>query len=506
MKKYLLLISTFISFHSNLIGAQLETSGIVFYSPTNAENPWVEDAAADTRYTFNTAVLNLLVYMDAEFNIKPITLKEFNWDYRKNQYILTIRDNLYFTNGRKVTIEDLEFSILRPFFANARNEGTMQLINIKGTEKINPGQAYKSGLVEGVKIIDAYSLSVTPSAPNPSFMYTLARSNYSLVPIEEFEQDLLNWKRWPIGVGPYIIKNEDKLNRQFTLELIDIENYPNAPKNIIFDLKRNLRPDLSLKDSFAVNNTVYLKKELIFPIYIRIISFNYNNELGSNSDFRKALNLALMRNPISKSTLIATKPLNEIVTKGSIGRLNNEEIHNINESKKIFQKILSKHKNKVFKIPYTPDLEYLGSTYRVIITNQLKEVGLNIEFIKSDIIWDTFQSEFAESPFRLMGKGADFYDPLLTFTFFKKGSPLINGYPNDDMLENLLEVAKLSSNRDILGKNIEKISKYFYDNNTAIALFEIPAIAYYNPKKIKSVGEQFGGQTFHLANIIMNNK
>ncbi|WP_161597564.1 hypothetical protein, partial [Fluviispira multicolorata] len=59
-------------------------------------------------------------------------------------------------------------------------------------------------------------------------------------------------------------------------------------------------------------------------------------------------------------------------------------------------------------------------------------------------------------------------------------------------------------NRDVLGKSIEKISQFFYENNSAITLFEIPAIAYYDPKKIESVGEQFGGQTFHLANIIMN--
>ncbi|WP_161597565.1 hypothetical protein [Fluviispira multicolorata] len=56
----------------------MSTNEIVFYSPNKAENPWVENAAADTRYTFNTAVLGLLVYMDTDFNIKPITLQSFS--------------------------------------------------------------------------------------------------------------------------------------------------------------------------------------------------------------------------------------------------------------------------------------------------------------------------------------------------------------------------------------------------------------------------------------------
>ncbi|KAB8033819.1 ABC transporter substrate-binding protein, partial [Fluviispira multicolorata] len=465
----------------------MDTNEIVFYSPTKAENPWIENAAADTRYTFNTAVLGLLVYMDSSFNIKPITLKSFHWDYKNNYYVLTLKEDIYFTTGRKVTVEDLEFSILRPFFAATRNEGTMQLVNVKGSEKIKPGQVYKSGIVEGVKIIDAHSLAVTPSSPNPSFMYTLARSNYSLVPIEEFEKDLLNWKKWPIGVGPYKMTNEDKLKHQYSLELIDTQNYPDAPQKIIFAQERNSKPDITLKDALIVNDSSFLHKELTSPIYIRIFVFNYSSKLGNNPDFRKAINLALQRKHISKATLITTNPLNEIVTKGAIGRLNIEEDYNRIESKKLFQKVLGEQKNKIFKIPYTPDLEYLGSKYKDIITNQLEEAGLKIEFIKSDILWDTFQGDFLDSPFRLMGKGADFYDPLLTFTFFKRGSPLINGYPNDDNLEKLIEEAKESPNRDVLGKSIEKISQFFYENNSAITLFEIPAIAYYDPKKIESV-------------------
>ena len=477
---------------------------IVFYSPTKAENPWVENAAADTRYTFNTAVLSLLVYMDSSFNIKPITLKSFHWDYKNNYYVLTLKEDLYFTNGRKVTIEDLEFSILRPFFAAVKNEGSMQLINIKGSEKISPGDTYKSGLVEGVKILSKNSLSVTPSAPNPSFMYTLTRSNNSLVPREEFKSDLLNWKRWPVGVGPYKIINEDKTDKTYTLELIDIKNYPNAPKIIIFEQERKYKPDITLKDLISAKDPSFINSKLTAPTGVRLFSFNYSTKLGSNPDFRKAVNLALHRNEVVRETYSVTYPLNEVVIKGGIGRVNSSEKYNLEESRKLFKKVLGNQNDSIFKIPYSPDHEYLGNKYKEIIKKQLNEAGFKVEFVLSSTLWNPFIGEFINSPFRLHGKGADFYDPLMTFTMFKKGSPAINSYPNDDKLEQLMEEAKESPNRDVLGSNVEKLSQYFLDNNTFIPLFEIPAIAYYNPKKIKSVGEQFGGQTFHLANIIMN--
>ncbi len=501
------LISSIISFvYLNSYGRAMNNNEIVFYSLSKSENPWVENAAASARYSFNTAVLSLIAKMDINFNIVPVSLDSFYWDYTNKYYVLKLKPNLYFTNGRKATVADLEFSILRPFFASKKNEGTMQLINVKGVEKIVPGQVYKSGLVEGVKILDANTLAVTPSSPNPSFMYSIARSNYSLVPIEEFKKDLLNWKKWPIGVGPYKIVKEDKLNKYYILELIDPKTYPNAPQKIKFEITRNEKPDITLHDALIVNDSSMRKTELIAPFSIRHLAFNFASKLGSNPDFRKAVNYSLQRNPIASKTILPSKPLNEIVTKGAIGRLNIEENYNLREAQKLFDITLGELKDHVFKIPCSAASEYLGNEYSEVIKNQLKEAGLKIEFVESHELWDTFQGEFKDSPFHLVSQGADYYDPLLTFTIFKKGSPAINAYPNDEKLFQLILDAQNSPNRDILTKNIEKLSGYLYENTLTVALFEISSVAYYNQQKIVSVGEQIGGQTFHLSNIIMKRK
>ncbi|KAB8033636.1 ABC transporter substrate-binding protein [Fluviispira multicolorata] len=481
----------------------MDTNEIVFFSPNKAENPWIENASCDTRHFFMTAVVSLLAYKDKDFNIKPLSLKSFHWDNKNKHYILTIKENLYFTNARKVTIEDLEFSILRHIFAATANEGTIQLINIKGAEKITPGEPFHSGKVEGVKILDQFSLAITPSSPNPNFMHLFTRWNYSFVPREELKDDLLNWRKWPIGVGAYKIKNEDKENRNYTLELVDSKTYPYAPQTILFDQERKTKPDLTLKDALSTKDSSFKKMELTALQNVRIFSFNYSAKQGSNSDFRKAINLSLQRKSISLLTLDPTQPLNELLAKGTVGRINIDENQNIVEANKLFKKSLGSQINEIFKIPYSPDLEYLGNEYRNELIKQFDAAGLKVEFVLSTNLWNPFVGELINSPFRLHSIVADFYDPLMSFAMYKNGSPLINCNPNDDKLEQLLDEAKKSSNKDALEQNIENLSNYFNENNFVVPLLEIPTIAYYNPQKINSIGEQFGGQTFHLANIIL---
>lgn len=476
-------------------------SPIVFYIPNKLGHPWQENAPADARYSFNAAVLNFLVYIDSGFNIIPGDLESYHWDRNKNYYVLKLRPGLHFTNGRSVTIQDLEFSLLRPFFAEKVNEGSMQLVNIMGADKIKPGTPYQSGLVTGVKILSQDSLAVVPSSPNPSFMYALARPNYSLVAREELNSDLLTWKKWPVGTGPYKVISENEEQKSYFLELTDLQHYPEAPKKILFEQLRTLKPDVTSRDSLAQHDKSYSTFKCIASIGARLFVFNYESKFGNNPDFRKALNLALNREEISQATDIYTLPLLELATPGVPGRLGMGNPFNIEEAKKLFHKVLGSEQNHIFKIPYSPDEDYLGFKYREIIKRQLDTAGFKVEFVLSKVHWHTFQGEFGESPFRMMLKRTDFYDPLLNFTMFKMGSPLKKSIPRDHHLDNLFREAEASTNRDILGKNMKKLSTYFAEHNIIVPIFEIPSIVYYNQDKIHSIGDQFSGGTLVPQNI-----
>ncbi len=484
----------------------IKSGNIIYFCGNKSENPWGEDAILECRGSFNPAVLGLLLYIDNNAEINPLSLESFDWDFEKKYYILKLKDNLYFHNNRKATAKDLEFSILRHLFSKYPNIGNAIQINLKGIEKIKKGQKYQSGLVDGVKVLDDRTVVLIPSNSNPSFLYTLAHFSFSLVPMEELNSDLITWKKWPIGVGAYKVIEENIEQRSYLLSLVNSKEFPKAPKEILFEQERIYEPDITLKDFKSAKDKKYIKEELLVSLNRRVFEFNFSSDLGKNKNFRRAVALALCRIEISKATNIQTKPLYELLTPGNIGRINIIENQNLKESSKIFKKMLGSRSNKVFKIPYTEDGSYLGAAYRNIIKEQFARAGLQIEFqevIKN--IWNPFSMEFKGSPFYLVSTEADYFDPILNYTVYSKQSPALNSHPNDELLESLLEETKEAPSRDILNERLKNISRYYYENRLVIPLFEVPSIIYYNPEKIKSIGIQFGGIIFYLQNIEVNN-
>ena len=480
----------------------MKSGRIVYYCENKSTHPWDENANLECRGSFNNAVLGLLLYVDNNAEIKALSLESFDWDFEKKYYKLKLKENLYFHNNRKVTSKDLEFSILRHFFRKNPNLANTLQINLKGTEKIKQGQKYQSGLVEGVKILDDRTVAITPSKSNPSFLYTFAHYSFSLVPMEELKADLITWKKWPIGVGAYKVSEENIKKRSYLLSMISNKEYPKAPKEILYEQERIYEPDITVTDSIAAKSNKYLKEELLVPLSRKVFEFNFSSKLGKNKEFRRAIALALCRIKISKATDVSTIPLYELLTSGNIGRINIVEIQNLKEASKILKKELGKYNKKVFTIPYTEDNSYLGSKYKDEIKKQLLNVGLQIKFQEvRDNLWNPFTDEFKESPFYLVSTEADYFDPLLNFTIYSKESPAINSHPNDDLLESLLEETIEAPSRDILNERLKNISRYFYENRIVIPLFEVPNVAYYNPKKISSIGVQFGGIIFYLQNI-----
>ena len=476
---------------------------IVFYCMNSADFPWSENARTLTRQTFNSAVLSSLICFDSNNEMRPVCLETFTWNKKNNEYILTLKQGCRFTNGRKITIEDLEFSILRTLFRNVKTDCISAFFNIIGANKIIPGQKYESGIVEGVKILNKNSLSVSLCGAYPDLIHVLTKSNNSLVPMEELKEDLINWKKWPVGIGPYEVTNEDKDFRIYTLELLDPKKYPNAPLKIHFQQERILKPDISIKDALALDDLYYEQSTLKDTLGIKILSFNYSSDLGKNPAFRKAIDLSLKRKEISETTLFKTSPLNEVLTRGSKGRIGNIESYNLEKAQKLFRKVLGSKIDQTFIVPCALDFDYLGNTYKEVICKQLKEAGLNVDFQISNSKLNPFQKEFQNSPFVLHSKIADYYEPLINFIEIKNENIEVNNYPKFSKINDLINEVKKSSSNENMIFNLEKLSSYFIENNIVVPLFEIPSVAFYNSKKIKSIGQQIGGQAFYLQNLVM---
>jgi len=481
-----------------------DSETIVFYCESKVAPLWSYAAPANCRGSFNPAVLGLLFYIDKNAELKPSAIDKYSWDFKHQHYKLILKDNLYFQNGRKVTAKDFEFSILRFFFTKEANIASTFMSNLLGTEKIQRGQPYQSGAIEGIKILDDKTIILKPAKYNPNFLYTFALADYALVPQEELQQDLLTWKTWPIGSGPYKVKSFDEKTGIYHLKLDKEKEYPNAPKKILFESNYIYEPDLTLKDKEAAVSKKYKKETMLASFYIRLLNFNFSSNLGKDLDFRKAVSFALSQSKISRATIPKTQPLYETIPIGGIGRINVGELHNIDEAKKLFKKVLGEnYDNTIFKIPYTPDI-YLGEEYLNIIKKQLSLAGFKVEFVKTTNLWNPFNNEFKDSPMYLCSQGADFIDPLVSFSKYRKGGPAADRYPSDPELGALIEETKDSNNRNLLNERLKLISNYFHEYKIVIPLFNVPTTVYYKANKIKNVGDQFGGATFYLFHVELN--
>ncbi|WP_186645655.1 ABC transporter substrate-binding protein [Fluviispira vulneris] len=499
-KKNILLTIFMVILSTNSEAKTMKNSDIILSISSLAKTPWEEQAGADARASITANVLGQLIEIDENQGFISKYLDMFNWDFKNQQYILKLKPNLKFHNGRVVNSQDLEFCLLRPYLAKNANESSTLFMNIFGLDKIKRGDTYKSGMVEGIKIINNTTITVKPKAPNPTFLYTISRPNYSLVPFEEFLPDLLTWKKWPVGVGNYKIKDADIENGIFTLELVNNE-LKNAPKIVYFETKNKNNPDIFFEGFPSFKKENYIEEKISGYSSKRVISFNFNSKLGSDLNFRKAVELALDREVIARKTTLDSEALYEVIPPNNIGRINIKSEKNLEKAKLLFKQSLGDDYNKkVFLIPNTID-EIIGIEYKNEVKKQLADAGLKVEFKTYSKTFNVFENEFSHAPFRLKSQITDFYEPILFFTFFKSTSRLIQERPIDKKFDDLFTDAQLSPSIDILNIKLKELSSYVDSEKLQITLFALPAKVFYNKNKIQSVGSQAGGSILRLSNI-----
>lgn len=165
------------------------------YLGNSLNSPYGVHTSGPVLANMNLLVLGQLIKQVNESDVETGILESCNYDLIKNSYILRLRQNLYFHNGRKANARDLEFSLLRGFYSSSKSFFHTFLGNIIGVQEIVNGEIFKSGEVEGIRIVDEFTLEVKINGHGSSLFHSLCAPYFSLVPIEEFENDYLTWKK-----------------------------------------------------------------------------------------------------------------------------------------------------------------------------------------------------------------------------------------------------------------------------------------------------------------------
>ena len=455
-----------------------------------------EGTGTQTLETFLHATLGQLIYLDENFDLVPGLLKSFHFDYETKSYVLRLRKNIVFHNGRAASAEDLEFSLLRGFFYKGNSWFTPFFGNIEGIDDADKLTGFESGKISGVRILDSLTISVKLKHPNPSFLHSISRSYFSLVPKEELEADGKTWKKYPVGAGTYKIVEYDFDQNQATLE--KVSKNAKGPDSIEISSSVS-NPDLVIgrpQNSHRLEN-----RSLLRVSHVISILFNFENDLARQKDFRRALELSLDRGRLT-SDVDLFKETNQLLAPTVWGGNRNISKQDASRSQKLLASVKGLLGEGPLEIPVYH--AYWGhptlGSYLDEMSRQFSDVGLNIRLFDSDK--KHFTKEDKKFPFTITTLGADIVDPIVLYGLFAKGSPLSPHYPKDDTaFADLLGEASGASVSEAKVDAVKKVSKYFFDNAIAIPLFFKNTLIQINPKRIASIGKQDGGVVVFLDRI-----
>ncbi|HEY6134986.1 MAG TPA: ABC transporter substrate-binding protein [Rubrivivax sp.] len=167
-------------------------------------------------------------YLERPYKVEPDLLAgmpELSADHLT--YTLRLRNGVRFHDdacfpggqGRELTADDVLYSLRR--FADAR-------INTKGWSvlegKVAGLDAYRAATarpgstddalaklpIEGLKQIDAHTLTIRLARPDPRFLNQLASMNMAIVPMEAVTAYGAQFGTHPVGTGPFMLKDVDR--------------------------------------------------------------------------------------------------------------------------------------------------------------------------------------------------------------------------------------------------------------------------------------------------------
>jgi oligopeptide transport system substrate-binding protein len=173
-----------------------EIAGISSLDPaasSNTENIWAVNQ-----------VFNGLVQTDEQLNVIPAIAKTYSISADGLTYTFLLRNDVFFHDnecfenkkGRKVIAKDVAFSFNRLY--DSKVSSAMSLLNnIDRTEKTN---------FKGFEAINDSVFRIYLKTPFSAFMNVLTMKYFSVVPSEAIEKYKLDFRRNPVGTGPFCFK------------------------------------------------------------------------------------------------------------------------------------------------------------------------------------------------------------------------------------------------------------------------------------------------------------
>ncbi len=168
-------------------------------------NPTTLDPALITDVTggnISAKLFNGLIRFNGKLDLVPDIAESWSLSRDRLTYTFHLRRNVSFSNGRKVTADDVRYSFERVLSPATKAPLTWVLDRIEGADIFLAGRARG---VSGIRTVNEHTLALTLRKPFGPFLSLLAMTTAYIVPREEVERLGQDFGTHPVGSGPYVL-------------------------------------------------------------------------------------------------------------------------------------------------------------------------------------------------------------------------------------------------------------------------------------------------------------
>ena len=259
-------------------------------------------------------IFNGLVTISPDLSIELDLAESLEISEDGLQYTFTLRDDILFHNGRRVTAADVLWSIERAASPDLASPTALAYLgDIIGVREHFYGLAET---IEGVQIIDDRTIRFTIDEPKPYFVAKLTYPTAFVVDQQQIESNPRGWTRRPVGTGPYRLQ-EWRIGERIVLRANSRFHFGEPPvREVLYELAGGSTltrfENGELDVAFISVNDIDRARDPnsdIGPLYqefnqftISYLAFNTAVPPFDDVNVRRALGLSINRNLIAEVT------------------------------------------------------------------------------------------------------------------------------------------------------------------------------------------------------------
>jgi peptide/nickel transport system substrate-binding protein/oligopeptide transport system substrate-binding protein len=177
------------------------------------EDPPTLDPALSTDNLSEAVVMNLfrgLVFMNPEtLRVRPAVASSWTISEDRLRYVFSLRDDVRFHNGRRVTTDDVRYSFERLLRKEVSSPRRFVLEPLAGAAAFSAGE---SDTIAGLEVIDDRTVALRLEKPFAPFLAMLSMAAAALVPREVYDDPQSRYLRAPVGCGPFRLTGWEQSN------------------------------------------------------------------------------------------------------------------------------------------------------------------------------------------------------------------------------------------------------------------------------------------------------